>query len=78
MPQPIKGSEVFIAEDILRIMRSVAATHEAVRQVTGDRSQLADMYSAGFMDGIRVVAEALGIRFQPGIGNTSIGVRWGE
>lgn len=77
MPPPIRGSDVFIAEDVLRMMRAVSATHEAVRRVSGGGGgEYAKGYSDGFTDGIRALAESMGIQFMPGRGNTSIGVRW--
>ena len=76
MPPPIAGSEVFIGEDVLRMMRSIAATHEAVRRVSGGGGEYANGYSAGFIDGLRTIAESMGLHFQPGRGNVSIGVRW--
>ena len=76
MPPPIAGSEVFIGEDVLRMMRSIAATHEAVRRVSGGGGEYANGYSAGFLDGLRVLAESMGLSFRPGAGNVSIGVRY--
>ena len=77
MPPPIRGSDVFIGEDVLRMMRSIAATHEAMRQVSsGGGGAFAEGYSAGFIDGLRALAESMGLHFQPGAGNVSIGVRW--
>ena len=77
MPPPIAGSDVFIGEDVLRMMRSIAATHEAMRQVSGSAGgDYASGYSAGFLDGIRAIAESMGLRFQPGMSNTSLGRRW--
>ena len=77
MPPPIRGSELFIGADVLRFMRAIAATHEAMRQVSGaGGGEYANGYSAGFIDGLRALAESMGLHFQPGAGNTSIGVRW--
>ena len=77
MPPPIAGSDVFIGEDVLRMMRSIAATHEAVRQVSGGGGgAFAEGYSAGFLDGLKAMAESMGLRFQPGVSNVSIGRRW--
>lgn len=76
MPAPIRGSDVFIGEDVLRNMRAIAATHEAMRQVSGGGGQYAEGYSAGFLDGLRVLAESMGLHFRPGAGNISIGVRY--
>jgi len=77
MPPPIRGSEVFIGEDVLRNMRAIAATHEATRQVSGGAGgEYASGYSDGFIDGLRALAESLGLRFQPGARNVSIGVRY--
>ena len=77
MPPPVRGSEVFIGEDVLRNMRAIAATHEAVRQVSGGGGgQYAEGYSAGFLDGLSALAESMGLRFRPGAGNVSIGMRY--
>ena len=76
MPQPIRGSDVFIGEDVVRMMRAIAATHEAMRRVSKAGGPYADGYSAGFIDGLRALAESMGLHFQPGAGNVSIGVRW--
>lgn len=77
MPPPIAGSDVFIGEDVLRMMRAVAATHEAVRLISGNGGgEYASGYSAGFIDGLRAMAESMGLRFQPGASNVSIGRRW--
>ena len=76
MTQPIRGSELFIGADILRTMRAIAATHEITRQVSGGSGEYANGYSAGFIDGLRTMAESMGLNFQPGMGNSSIGVRW--
>lgn len=77
MPQAIRGSDVFIAADILRNMRAIAATHEAMRRVGGNGGgEFARGYSDGFIDGLRALAESLGLSFQPGAGNSSLGVRW--
>ena len=77
MPPPIRGSDLFIGEDVLRMMRSIAATHEAMRQVSGGGGgEYANGYSAGFLDGLRVLAESMGLHFRPGAGNISIGVRY--
>ena len=77
MPPPIRGSDVFIGADVVRMMRAIAATHEAVRQVSGSGGgPYAAGYSAGFIDGLRALAESMGLSFQPGAGNVSIGVRW--
>lgn len=67
---------MFIAEDVLRMMRSIAATHEAMRQVSAGNSAQAEWYSAGFLDGLKAMAESMGLHFQPGAGNVSIGVRY--
>lgn len=79
MPQPIRGSDVHVSEDIRRTMRAVAATHQATLRAICDDSQRPEYaagYSDGFIDGLRAVAEALGIAFQPGAGNVSIGMRY--
>ena len=77
MPPPIRGSDVFIGADVIRMMRAIAATHEAMRRVSGSGGgQYADGYSAGFIDGLRALAESMGLHFQPGAGNVSIGVRY--
>ena len=77
MPQPIRGSDVFIGEDVVRMMRAIAAAHEAMRRVSGNGGgPYADGYTAGFVDGLRTMAESMGLHFQPGAGNVSIGVRW--
>ena len=76
MTAPIRGSDVFIAEDVRRLMRALAATHQAMQQVGGAQGEYADGYSAGFFDGLAAVAEGLGIAFSPGVGNVAIGVRW--
>lgn len=77
MPHAIRGSDVFIGADVLRNMRAIAATHEAMRQVSGGAGgQYAEGYSAGFIDGLKAMAESLGLHFQPGAGNVSIGVRY--
>ena len=74
MRHAFRGSDVFIGADVLRNMRAIAATHEAMRQVSG--GEYAAGYSAGFIDGLRALAESLGLHFQPGAGNVSIGVRY--
>lgn len=76
MPAPIRGSELFIAADVLRNMRAIAATHEAMRQVGNNTGEYAEGYSAGFLDGLKAIAESMGLHFQPGMGNASIGVRY--
>ena len=79
MPAPIRGSDVHVSEDIRRTMRSIAATHEAtLRSLCQDsqRPEYAAGYSDGFIDGLRAIAEALGIPFRPGDGNVAIGARW--
>lgn len=79
MPPQIRGSDVHLSEDILRTVRSIAATHEAtLRALCQDsqRPEYAAGYSDGFIDGLAAVAEGLGIPFQPGVGNVAIGVRW--
>lgn len=76
MPVPLRASDVFIAEDIRRNLRSIAATHEATRHVYGGGGDYAAGYGDGFIDGLRAIAEALGIHFAPGQGNTALGVRW--
>lgn len=58
------------------MLRALAATHEAAHQVAGAQGDYAAGYSAGFFDGLRAIAEALGIPFQPGSGNVAIGMRW--
>lgn len=58
------------------MMRSIAATHEMAARVCGAQGAYAEGYSAGFLDGLRAIAEALGIPFQPGAGNISIGQMW--
>ena len=75
MPPPIRGSDVFIGEDVLRMIRSIAATHEMTRRMMQD-TPTSEAYSAGFIDGLRTMAESMGLHFQPGRGNVSIGVRW--
>ena len=77
MPPRLAGSDVFIGEDVLRMMRAVAATHEAMRRVSGGGGgEYANGYSAGFIDGLRALAEAMGLHFQPGVSNVSIGRRY--
>lgn len=76
MPAPIRGSDTFIAEDIRRFMRALAATHEVTQRVAGAQGAYAEGYSAGFLDGLAALAEALGIAFRPGSGNVAIGARW--
>ena len=77
MPQPIRGSEVFIAEDVLRFMRTIAATHEATRRVSGSGGgDYGKGYSDGLIDGLRALAESMGIQFAPGRNNSSLGIRW--
>ena len=76
MPPPIAASDVFIGSDVLRNMRAIAAAHEAMRRVSQANGQYADGYSDGFLDGLRAMAESMGLHFQPGAGNVSIGVRW--
>ena len=66
---------MFIGEDVLRMMRSIAATHEAMRRVANGNSQYAEGYSAGFLDGLKAMAESMGLRFEPGVSNVSIGRR---
>ena len=79
MPQPIRGSDVFIGEDVVRMMRAIAATHEAVRRASGSGGgQYADGYSAGFIDGLRAMAESMGLNFKPGVGNSSMGLRYDD
>jgi len=76
MPPPIQGSDVFITEDVRRLMRALAATHEAAYQVGGAQGEYQAGYSAGFLDGLAAIAEGLGIPFQPGVGNVAIGNKW--
>ena len=79
MPAPIRGSDPFFAEDIRRTMRGIAATHEATLRALCDDSQRPEYaagYSDGFIDGLRALAEGLGIAFSPGTGNVALGVRW--
>lgn len=78
MPPPIAGSDVFIGEDVLRMMRAIAATHEAGRRVSSGGGEYAEGYSAGFIDGLKAMAESMGLRFQPGVSNASIGRRYGD
>lgn len=78
MTAPIRGSDVFIAEDVRRLMRALAATHQAAAQVGGSQNAYQAGYSAGFVDGLRAMAEGLGIPFRPGDGNVAIGVRYDE
>ena len=73
MPPPIRGSDVFIGADVVRMMRAIAATHEAMRRVSKANGQYADGYSDGFLDGLKAMAESMGLHFQPGAGNVSIG-----
>ena len=67
---------MFIGADVVRMMRAIAATHEAMRQVSGGGGQYAEGYSAGFLDGLKAMAESMGLHFQPGAGNVSIGRRY--
>lgn len=77
MPAPIRASTVHAGEDIRQILRSVAAVHEATRRATStDGGEYGQGYSDGFIDGLRALAEALGIPFDPGSGNVALGVRW--
>ena len=78
MPAPIRGSDVHLSEDIRRMMRAIAATHEAAAQVNAaGAGEYQQGYSAGFFDGIAAIAEALGIAYTPGsAGNIAIGIRW--
>ena len=79
MPPQIRGSDVHLSEDIRRMMRAIAATHEAsLRALCADSQQpeYAAGYSDGFIDGLRAIAESLGISFAPGAGNVTLGMRW--
>ncbi len=76
MPAPIRGSDIHVEEDIRRMLRALAATHEAAQQVFGAQGDYQAGYSAGFLHGLCAVAEGLGIPFQVGQGNVALGYRW--
>jgi hypothetical protein len=75
MSQSIRGSDVFIAEDVLRMMRSIAATHEATRRRMA-KTPTSDAYSDGFIDGLKALAESMDIPFSAGVGGISLDERW--
>ena len=70
MPAPIRGSDIHVSEDIRRMLRALAATHEAAHQVAGAQGDYAAGYSAGFFDGLRAIAEASGGQVREGTEQT--------
>ncbi len=66
MPPAIRGSDVFLQADLLRILKGLAVAHKTTSNSGLQQNAYTSGYSDGFLAALHAFSESVGVRLDVG------------